>query len=140
MTIYDFRGRWKFLSNFAWGPCTLDGVQYNTVEQAYQAAKSDDLVHRQRCWATPPAGAKQIGKKVRLRQDWENVKLDVMYNLVWQKFEHPMNRKWLLATADEELVEGNWWGDTFWGVCNGVGENHLGRILMRVRQEIREGK
>lgn len=72
-----------------------------------------------------------------MRDDWERVKLAVMLDLLRQKFAHADLRAQLIATSDDVLVEGNTWGDTFWGMCNGVGLNHLGRLLMQVRAEVR---
>ena len=72
-----------------------------------------------------------------LRKDWEQVKDDIMYEVVRAKFiQHPILAQQLLDTRDAELIEGNNWGDTYWGVCNGYGKNMLGRILMRVRDEL----
>ena len=69
--------------------------------------------------------------------DWEEIKDSIMYLGLRQKFHNPTLQKKLLATGEEELIEGNWWNDTYWGVCNGVGQNNLGKILMEVRDEIR---
>ena len=86
-----------------------------------------------------PAEAKRFGRRVRLRLDWEQVKLDIMRQLVADKFARSDElRRRLLATGDAELVEGNAWNDTFWGVCRGRGQNHLGRILMEVRDGLRD--
>lgn len=85
------------------------------------------------CWKNP-VQAKRLGRKVKLRDDWEEVKLDIMTEVVSQKFlQHPHLIEMLLQTGDEELVEGNKWGDRFWGVCKGKSENHLGKILMKIR-------
>lgn len=138
--IDKFAGRYRFLSNFYYGPVYLDGVEYNTVEHAYQAAKNNDIVYRDMVWrAKTPSIAKSIGRKAVLRKDWEDVKLDIMYRLVKEKFSKEPRRTQLLATGLEELIEGNYWNDTFWGMCNGKGENYLGKILMRVRTELRDG-
>lgn len=137
--IAAFTDEHRFLSNFWPAVVSLPGDPnvYASVEHAYQAAKSLDADQR---WAISMArtagGAKRLGKTVRLRPDWERVKLDVMLDLLRQKFIHADLAKLLRATGTAELVEGNTWGDTFWGVCNGVGENHLGRLLMQVRTEI----
>lgn len=72
-----------------------------------------------------------------MRSNWDQIKLDVMYELVKQKFATDPLRMYLLRTGTREIQEGNYWGDTFWGTVNGEGENHLGKILMRVREEIR---
>jgi ribA/ribD-fused uncharacterized protein len=82
--------------------------------------------------------AKSIGKKMQVRKDWDEKKLDFMLYGVREKFKDPGLAELLLSTEDFSLVEGNDWNDKFWGVCQGKGLNHLGRILMRVRKEIRE--
>lgn len=135
--IASFSGPHRFLSNF-W-PChvELDGEVYVSVEHAYVAAKVTDRVVRKLVSECATAGqVKRLGRKLHLRPDWEAVKLAVMEDLVRQKFTDPLLRELLLSTGQEELVEGNTWGDTFWGVCKGVGQNHLGRILMKVRAEL----
>ena|SRR3712207_6611903 len=136
--IDQFTGKYHFLSNFA--ACTLDveGIVCPTVEHAFQAMKSLDPAERA-CiaGAATPAAAKWAGRKVALREDWEQVKVGIMEDLVRQKFSDPELREKLLATGDEELVEGNTWNDRFWGVCRGQGQNQLGKILMRVRDELR---
>ena len=132
--ITSFSGSNRFLSNF-W-PCqvVLDDELYASVEHAYVAAKTLDLDLRHRIREYPTAGqVKRLGRQLTLRSDWESVKLDVMEELVSQKFTDPTLRALLLETGDAELVEGNHWGDVFWGVCKGVGQNHLGKILMKVR-------
>lgn len=141
--IDRFDGEYRFLSNFWPATCWLrDGLgDYPSVEHAYQAAKTTDLEWRKRIRsAESPGEAKRLGRQLPLRADWEKIKLDVMFSLVWQKFAcglgNPLPEK-LLATGDAELIEGNWWGDTFWGVCRGKGENHLGKILMEVRRILR---
>ncbi len=74
-----------------------------------------------------------------LRAEWESMKLDVMEACVRDKFTRNADlRRRLLETGDAELVEGNTWGDRFWGVCDGEGENHLGRVLIKVRGELRK--
>ena len=137
--ITSFHGSNRFLSNF-W-PCNivLDGEYYWTVEHAYQAAKTLELDDRKRVQkASTPGQAKALGRHLVMRIEWDVIKLRVMTDLVWQKFSNnPDLRKKLLDTKSARLVEGNTWGDTFWGVCNGVGENHLGDILMRTRTMLR---
>lgn len=138
MIIDSFSGEHRFLSNF-W-PCLVvfDDELYASVEHAYVAAKTLDLDLRRQIQECPTAGqVKRLGRKLSLRSDWEDVKLGVMEELVRQKFTDPVSRALLLKTGNAELVEGNHWGDVFWGVCKGVGVNHLGQILMRVRAEIR---
>lgn len=138
--INSFDGGNRFLSNFWMVKVMLDGEAYQSVEHAYQAAKSNDPEYRARIRACYyPSETKKLGKTVALRPDWDAVKLDIMEDLVKQKFNQvPLNHM-LLYTKDQELIEGNWWGDTFWGVCRGVGQNHLGKILMKIREELRCG-
>lgn len=137
--ISSFIGVYRFLSNFWPAIVEHEGLTYPSVEHAYQAAKSLDTNERQRIAAiVEPGDAKRAGRALPLRSDWENVKLRVMEDCVRYKFtHHPELREKLLATGDAELIEGNTWGDRFWGVCDGQGENHLGKILMRVRAELR---
>jgi ribA/ribD-fused uncharacterized protein len=143
--IDDFRGDYHFLSNFAPAPVTLDGMQFPTVEHAYQAAKTLDPQERQQILgASTPGLARKMGRKLTLRPDWPDVKVKVMQDLVAQKFDgHPDLVKLLLATGDGELMEGNTWHDNFWGDCRcprcaeTTGQNWLGRILMEVRERLR---
>lgn len=140
MVIDSFTCEYRFLSNF-W-PATVEheGIVYPSVEHAYQAAKTHDTAERRRIAALKSAGqAKRAGRGLRIRSDWESVKVGVMTELVRQKFTNDAElRERLLATVDFELVEGNSWNDQFWGVCRGVGKNWLGRILMLVRAELLE--
>lgn len=130
-----FRGPLAFLSNLH--PAPVFG--YASNEHAYVAAKT--VVPKERAWvkAEPsPYKVKALGRTLTLRPDWDRIKLEVMATLVREKFtRHPDLRALLLATEDLELVEFNTWRDTFWGRCHGVGENHLGRILMDVRAVLR---
>lgn len=135
--IDRFAGEYAFLSNFWPCPVKLDGVTYPTVEHAYQAGKTLDPVFRDMIReAVKPAYAKRIGKAVALREGWDDIRLEVMRQLCWQKFALLDLRQKLLATGSVELIEGNTWGDKFWGVCEGVGENNLGLILMNIRDRI----
>lgn len=135
--ITSFDGPHRFLSNFIACPIALDGLTFRSVEHAYQAAKTLDPEQRQIIHsASHAADAKRFGRRVTMRPDWDAVKLDVMRDLLAQKFssDNPGYVRLLLATGERELIEGNWWGDTFWGVCRGVGTNHLGRLLMERRE------
>jgi ribA/ribD-fused uncharacterized protein len=139
VTISRFVGEHRFLSNFYPVAVELDGNSYASVEHAYQAAKTLDPDLRKHIRMAESAHeAKAMGRVVKLRDDWEEIKLVVMTDLVTQKFtRHRWLRKWLLDTGEHELIEGNTWGDTFWGVCGGHGENRLGRILMNVRSSLK---
>jgi ribA/ribD-fused uncharacterized protein len=149
--INRFRGPYAFLSNFYPVPITYDGDQYLSVEAAYQASKSLSPVHREavRDCSTDFLATKRLGQLSSsepgmlasgfpLRPGWgESLQLDIMRSLVRQKFNnYPDLRALLLQTWPEDIVEGNSWGDAFFGVCNGEGANHLGHILMEVRAEL----
>lgn len=139
-TINRFRGLYDFLSNFYPVKVSLDGIVYDSVEHSFQAAKTLDPAKRLTVETQlTPGAAKRAGRAIRsLRPDWESVKVDVMLDLLRQKFTYPDLAGGLLATGDAALVENNDWHDVFWGVCQGVGKNMLGILLMRVRAEIRE--
>lgn len=137
--IDSFTGPHRFLSNFFPAPVVLDGEQYRTVEHAYQAAKTIDSLERAFVRGLARASdAKRAGKRLTLRPDWEEVKVPIMAALLRQKFATAPLRAMLLDTAHKTLIEGNEWGDQFWGVCRGRGENRLGELLMQIREELRE--
>lgn len=136
--ITSFRGDFKFLSNFAITPFVYDGQPYTNAEAAFQAQKILDLKKREKFSFYDPKTAKRMGRTGSLRHDWEDVKLDIMENILYAKFtSNDTLRLQLLSTGNRLIIEGNTWGDIFWGVCNGVGENHLGKLLIRVRDRIR---
>ena len=138
--IDSFQGDYRFLSNFWSAEVVFEGITYPTAEHAYQSAKTLDRAERQRIAALPtPADAKRAGRALKPREDWEAVKFEVMERCVLDKFtRHADLRQQLLATGDAELIEGNTWGDRVWGVYQGEGENRLGKILMKVRGELRK--
>jgi len=137
--IGRFQGEYRFLSNFWPARVNYGGIDFPTVEHAYQAAKTDDQKARlEIAKARTPGVAKRLGKRVTMRHNWDSIKLKVMSVLVTQKFtSNPLLKKLLLDTGDAELIEGNDWNDTFWGICRGKGSNHLGKILMSVRESLR---
>lgn len=138
--IDHFEGPYRFLSNFH--PCgvRLDGIVYPSVEHAYQAAKTNDATERERIRRAPRAGdAKAFGNKLVKVDDWEVRRQATMRMLLRQKFAYGSKlASQLLDTGVDELVEGNWWNDTFWGVCRGKGENRLGYLLMGIRSDLRK--
>jgi ribA/ribD-fused uncharacterized protein len=125
------------LSNFFPHPIVYEGVQYATIEHAFQASKSlEDYVRRQVAAQPSPSKAKKMGRALVLRMDWESIKIGVMRDLIRVKFWDAVLGPWLVSTGDAYLEETNTWGDRFWGV-DGSGENWLGFILMGVRAELR---
>lgn len=139
--IVQFSGRYSFLSNFSPAKFTWDDIQWPNSEAAYQAAKSNDReVRLAFAELISPVAAKHGGKRILVRDDWEEVKTEIMYDIVFEKFnQNPHLAKKLIDTGDAILEEGNSWRDTFWGVCpvgSGNGKNWLGKILMSVREDL----
>lgn len=137
--ITEFTGDHAFLSNFY--PCKVryNGEDCKSAESAFQAAKTNESAWKSKIANLDAKTAKVLGRKIKLREDWEDVKIDIMGDIVWAKFsQNPRLGDALLATGDARLIEGNTWNDTFWGVCNGTGENYLGQILEEVREKLRE--
>ena len=140
-TINCFRNEYYFLSNFWDAPVTYQGLTYQNAEAAFQAQKCVNPEEKPQFTALRSNEAKRLGRHVTLRPDWEAVKLPIMEEIVRAKFTQNQDMKQqLLATGNLVLEEGNGWHDTFWGVDlkTGAEENHLGRILMLVREELRE--
>lgn len=156
--ITDFRGEHFFLSNFypVAGGVAYDGWVYNTSENAYQAAKTFDKRLREWIAGMTPADAKKHGRFLELRSDWEDIKVNEMHEILLAKFDphqHPDLAQMLLDTGEAELIEGNDWGDIFWGATLEIssaaiylkkervgewrGQNHLGKLLMEVRDYLR---
>ena len=141
-TINEFQGEYRFLSNF-W-PCYLvyQNMVYPTAEHAYQAAKVESADIKERIRNCPtPANAKDYFEVNKVNPDpgWTvEKKLMVMEELLRIKFSgsEPFLTRALLGTGDAGLIEGNNWDDTFWGVCNNIGENNLGKLLMKIREEL----
>lgn len=134
--ITAFRGPYYFLSNFYPIHIDFEGIIYQDVESAYQAAKTLDPNEREIiARSVTPGQAKSIGRRVKLRPNWDEIKIDIMRKLLRQKFSYASLRWSLIETKGSELIEGNDWGDNFWGDTNGNGQNWLGKILMELREE-----
>lgn len=137
--ISGFKDENAFLSNFE--PCEIEyrGFTYPSVEHAFVACKSNSVEHKKTCTLTlfNAGQIKKLGRSVKLIDDWDNNKLGFMEDLCRLKFNQEPFKSKLLATGTQELVETNSWNDTFWGVCRGVGENNLGKILMKIRDELK---
>lgn len=141
LPIVEFKGEHRFLSNFHPSPLLWreDGIVYPTVEHAFQAMKSEAVGDRMEIAAAPtPKEAKHRGRAAHLRADWEQVKRVYMLHLVLEKFlQNPELAERLAATRSRVLIEGNTWGDDYWGMVwregDWAGHNYLGKILMSVR-------
>lgn len=135
--ITSFSGPYRFLSNFWIVNLRIGDMHFISAEHAYQAAKSlnpQDWMNISTI--ETPGGAKRAGRLLKIRPDWEEIKLDVMEIILREKFFNPELAHRLHETGDQELIEGNTWGDTYWGICRNKGENHLGKLLMKIRKEL----
>jgi ribA/ribD-fused uncharacterized protein len=137
--IRGFYGSNRFLSNFYPSIITYEGITYETVEHAYQAAKVESKEDKLRIAnSATPGEAKHLGGNVLMVSNWYVLRIDTMTKFVRLKFNtHFSLALKLIATGDAQLVETNTWGDKFWGVYKGEGKNTLGKILMVVRDEVK---
>lgn len=143
--ITKFEGKYSFLSNFYAAQTIYDGLRYSTSEAAYQAAKTMNKDERvEVLMACTPDDAKHLGRRVTIRPDWEEIKDNVMYEIVKSKFQNKGLAAKLLKTGDEQLCEGNYWHDNYWGACECpkckmlLHRNQLGKTLMKVREELKQ--
>jgi len=142
--IERFNGAWGFLSNFFPAQLNWEGATYKTSEHAFNAGKTTDPERRLWVAAAPsPGEAKERGRRLKLRPEWdEKIRYEVMADVLFAKFAYDAERvRRLMLTGDRHLIEGNDWHDVHWGVCScrnhGFGENHLGRLLMELREKLR---
>lgn len=140
--IDKFKGEYSWLSNFQLlqTPIVVDEIKYLSTEHFYQAMKTHDNDTRIFISNHPLKGLKSFCRTIPVRGDWDSVKIDVMTwaNEFKYSVRNPILRNKLISTGDEFIQEGNWWGDLFWGVDikTGLGENNLGKIIMKIRSEI----
>jgi ribA/ribD-fused uncharacterized protein len=137
--ILSFTGPYQFLSNFY--PCWVQyrGIRYKTAEHAFQSAKTySDATKKRIAALATPYQAKRFGRMLELRPDWDSIRIQIMTDVLDAKFRQNIELlRQLLDTGETELTESDAWGDKFWGICDGVGENWLGRLLMQVRDKLR---
>jgi ribA/ribD-fused uncharacterized protein len=133
--IKGFFDSYRWLSNYHEVPVMFEGVMYPSSEAAYQAAKTLDLEARKAFVLMKANESKKAGKALKnIRPGWNDIKYEIMAQIVFDKFmRHKDLRSRLLDTGDRYIEETNHWKDTYWGVCNGVGQNNLGKILMKIR-------
>lgn len=142
--IAVFDREYAFLSNYYPSIFTYEGIEYPTNEHFFQAMKTLNIDERKEiATCETPGRAKRMGRRVDLRPDWEDVKVDIMRKGLEMKFSIPELKIKLLATGNEELVEGTTWHDQIWGICTcekckGKGKNLLGQLLMEIRNSIKE--
>jgi len=142
---YYFGGRNHPFSNYYPAPATFEGLTYTTGEGAFQSAKTLDTAARSAFISMDPGTAKGKGRKLALRQDWEDIKYQVMLDIQHSKFQDPVLRKMLLDTGEKPIIEDTTgWHDNIWGdcrcdACRSIqGRNLLGKALMAVRADLRD--
>ena len=138
--IIEFKNEFRWLSNFVEVEIEYEGKRYKSVEHAYQSAKSMDREWKKFCASdVSPGKVKRASRRIEIRDDWEAIKKSVMKNLLIKKFSDERYRSLLLTTGDTYIIEGNTWGDTFWGVdlYSGEGENILGLMIMEIRSSMK---
>jgi ribA/ribD-fused uncharacterized protein len=122
-----------FLSNFYETNIEWHDRTYRNAEAIFQAMKSGDPSVHLKFTNLTGREAKALGKRIKMREEWNDIKLRVMKDILIKKFSNPELAILLANTGEQEIIEGNTWNDTYWGVCNGIGSNHLGKILMEIR-------
>ena len=139
--INKFDGKYAFLSNYYACKVVYEGIEYPSVEHAFQAAKTLDMTKRfEIANLNSPGAAKRVGRQLDLRKDWEDVKIRVMEDCLRSKFQDTTLLIKLLGTEGHFLIEGTTWHDKCWGICTcdecgGNGANNLGKLLMKIRDE-----
>lgn len=140
--IEAFNGGYDFLSNFFLNDVYYKSLSYPSSENAFQASKCISDGERLSFTHCSPRDAKYRGREVRLRPDWEGVKIYIMLEIVRSKFSDIRLKRMLVDTHPQCMIEGNIWHDNIWGDCKCnkckeiEGKNYLGKILMKVRKEI----
>ncbi len=137
--ITSFQNEYRFLSNFYDVPVRYRGLEFQTAEHAYQAMKMTNIFNFLAiAECRTPGIAKRLAKTFKHRGAWPAVAMSTMTSIVTAKFSNPILGDMLLLTGDAYIEEGNNWGDRFWGTVDGEGQNHLGKILMNIREELQK--
>jgi ribA/ribD-fused uncharacterized protein len=137
--ITEFKGKYDWLSNFA--PAQIESGIYifPSVEHAYMSEKSNADLWKMFCVETESAGkVKVASRSLFLPSDWHETKVEIMNGFLIKKFSHEPYRTLLINTGSQLISEGNWWNDTFWGVCLKLnsGQNILGKLIMKIRRNL----
>lgn len=139
--IREFKNEFRWLSNFYPVKIILDGVQFQSIEHAYMSQKSDDIKWKNFCsnYNSKAGDVKKQSRTIKLKSNWDEIKLEVMKECIRQKFSQEPFRTKLLKTGNEHIQEGNMWNDKFWGVClkTNKGENNLGKLIMDIRTSLK---
>ena len=134
MAITSFTGGQSWLDNSYEEPLTYNGITYTNAEAAFQAQKTTDKEIKKAFSNMSGEIAKKFGHMLKLPENWEKDKHDIMYRILVAKFQCKYLAHLLIATGDEMLVYTG--GDDYWGNNNGHGSNVLGEILMLIRSQL----
>lgn len=140
--IKEFQNEHRWLSNFY--PCEIEyeGIVYPTVEHFYVSMKTlDPNIRKYISTIESPGKAKRYGNKIDVRENWDDLKIQVMEYVINKKFNKPHFKELLLNTGDDIIVEGNRWHDNFYGSCQcdkcgNNGKNILGKLIMKTRKSL----
>jgi len=141
--INSFKSNYEKFSNFYPVVIYYEGRNFPSVEHAFVASKTKDWMFHYKIAMIPvhQAGkAKRLGRRIKIRDDWDMVKIEKMKRFLMQKFSYEELREFILSTGDAKIIEGNYWHDNYWGNCYCTkcasikGQNQLGKLLMKVRQ------
>ena len=133
------------MSNFELYPVIYQGIEYPSSEHAYQAQKLKDIEDKKAILPLTSGQAKKFHlnfPKEKLVENWESIKLDVMRDVLIDKFtRHEELKQKLIDTGDKYIEETNAWKDQFYGVYykTGEGQNNLGKLLMLLRDKLKKG-
>jgi len=141
MENITFEGKWvkNWFSNMIECPITINDITYRSVENYYQAMKSLNVEEHKKIAVMTPSKSKYYTRSIKIREDWINVKETFMFKGLWEKFNIPQWKEKLLNTGNDPIIEWNNWGDVYWGksIYTNKGENHLGVLLMEIREKLR---
>lgn len=135
---FIYNGKWisNWFSNMIIHPIIIEGRLWPSVENYYQAKKTDDKDLQDMIRNLSPSAAKREGRKLVLRPSWDQIKEHVMKHALGIKFSHRTWYRLLMATGNAPIIEWNNWGDQYWGVTeDGMGRNRLGILLMEIREK-----
>lgn len=148
--VGSFSGDLEFLSNMYKIPIYFNESKYDNFqpdfkvypssENLYQALKCKYIKDRELFQNVDPHKSKRIGKTIEIRSDWDNVRLEAMKLAIDLKFKNIELGEKLIDLPDGKIIEFNNWGDRFFGICNGEGLDHLGKILRAKKQQIIKDK
>ncbi|PWJ33116.1 NADAR family protein [Sediminitomix flava] len=139
--FYSEKAKWGEFSNFALYPIKINGKVWSTSEHYFQAQKFEDKTYQEKIRkSASPMKAAELGRsrKVRIKKNWDKIKDNVMYDVVLTKFTQYTELKELLLSTEDSILIEHTENDDYWGDGgDGKGKNRLGKILMKVREKLK---